>query len=508
VKDLGRWGRHTVAGAAEYGYVHAPSSQLREYIISANAPNLSAPENVNNRINRRTYVDLAGPSSAIVMANPWEKSPNGLTEVVGGRAYETAFIPFSAATQINDTETRSAMAMLQSSFWSNRITTVIGGSRDQRTVFRSSQERVPLAGFTTGVLRAVRGQEGLADPVAENYAFSAVFRATKWLSLTYSRARNNDVPVNTAANIYTVDSRFPASRGESQDVGIKLSFLDDRLFLSALYYQTSAASDNEFSRSIDNADMNNIWGALNRDGVIDPRTGRVAAASPEDTTAQTFDQQSSGYELQLTANLTPNWRLFLVGSMSWAERTNIAPEMRQHLAEVRPLWEANRQRALVTPTGGLQTVGDMLGEIDRQVLANMVVADGRRPIGQVPYKVAMRTTYEFSGDALKGFSLGGGARYLGRPIIGNIPGSVAADGTITPFIYYRGAEQFFVDANISYQRRIRAFGRAITWRLQLNVDNVLDNDEFVRMRVSPTGALQNYRFNDPREWILTSRFSF
>jgi outer membrane receptor protein involved in Fe transport len=65
-----------------------------------------------------------------------------------------------------------------------------------------------------------------------------------------------------------------------------------------------------------------------------------------------------------------------------------------------------------------------------------------------------------------------------------------------------------VDANVSYQRRLRAFGRSVAWRLQLNVDNVLDNDEFVRMRVSPTGALQNYRFNDPREWILTSRFSF
>jgi iron complex outermembrane recepter protein len=506
--EFGRWGTHTLAGVAEYGYTHAPSQQLREYIISPTAPNLASPENVNNRIYRRTYVDLNGPSSAIVMANPWANNPSGLTETLGGRTYESALIPFSAGTQITDVETKSMIAMLQSSFWRNRVNTIVGGSRDQRTVFRSTQERVPQPGFTSGILRAVRSQTGVEDPTATNYAFSANFRATDSVSVSYSTARNNDVPVNTAAIIYTSDSRFPAAKGQSEDVGVKFTLLENRVFLSAIYFQTSSVSENEFSTGVSNADMNNIWGALNRDGIIDPRTGRIAAASPESSTAQTFDQRTQGYELELTANLTPNWRLFLVGSRSRTARTNIGPEMLAHLAEVRPLWEANRTRALATPSGAVQTIGAMLTEIDRQIETNYRLADGRLPIGQVPHKLALRSTYEFSRGSLNGVGVGGGARYLGRPVIGFVPGSIDAGGNLKPFSYFYGSEQAFVDLNLSYRRKVNVLGRSVMWSLRLNIDNVFNNDAFVRMRVSESGALQNYRFNDPREWILTSRFAF
>ncbi len=511
-QDLGRWGRHTIAGVHENAWSINFANQGREYVTSSNAPSLASPENVSNRVYRRTYVDLTGPSDRIVMANPWAATTSGLVENVSGATYQTAFISFGAGTQITEVQTGSAIAMLQSSFWRDRIKTVIGASRDERTVTRSTQDRVPLPGFTSGILRAVRGQVGADDPVANNYAFSGVYHTTDWLSLTYSQARNNDVPNNTAAIIYGPDglslSRFKAAEGKSEDIGLKLDLFEKRVFVNLLYYQTSAAGDNEFALGVTNADMNNIWGALNRDGVIDPNTRQVAAAAPEASTAQTFDQRSQGYELSLTANLTPQWRMLVSGSRSVATRTNIGSEMLAHLAAVRPLWEANRTRLLATQTGTLRTIGDMLGEIDRQVTSNYVVADGRRYIGQSRHKLSARTSYDFASGALKGVSVGGGLRYSGKPILGYIPGSVSASGVVTPFQYYFGSEQVFVDVNISYRRRFPVFNRAVMWSLQLNVDNALDNDAFVRLRVSDTGALQNYRFNDPREFILTSRLSF
>jgi len=509
--DLGRWGQHTLAGVEEYAWSLNNANPTREYIISSNAPSLAAPENVNNRVYRRTYITLGAPSEQLVLADQYAGNTNGLTEAVSGSAFQTAFIPFGAGTQITEVRTLSTIGMLQSSFWKKRINTTIGVSRDERTVYRSTQVRDALAGFTTGVLRAVRGTVGADDPVATNYTFSGVYHVTDWLSLSYSKARNNDVPNNTAAIIYGSDglsrARFNAAEGQSEDVGIKLDLFNHRIFINALYYQTSAAGDNEFATSLNNADMNNIWGALNRDGVIDPNTGVVAAAAPEASTAQTFDQRSQGYEVTMTANLTPNWRVFMSGSRSYATRTNIGPEMQAHFAAVRPLWDANRTRALANPSGNLLTIGDMLAQLDAQAQTNFVVADGRRPIGQIPYKFNLRTTYDRTSGWLKGVSAGFGVRYSGKPVIGIIPGSVAA-GVVTPFQYYEGSEQVFVDTNLSYRRKVRLFGHAAMWSLQLNVDNLLDNDAFVRMRVSDTGSLQNYRFNDPREWILTTRFTF
>ena len=52
------------------------------------------------------------------------------------------------------------------------------------------------------------------------------------------------------------------------------------------------------------------------------------------------------------------------------------------------------------------------------------------------------------------------------------------------------------------------FGRSVLWSLQLNVNNFLDNDSFIRTRQASDGTLVSYRWNPPREWVLTSRFSF
>lgn len=511
--DLGRWGgRHTVGGVQEFGWNLNYANPTREYIVSPNTPAPASPEAVGNRIYRRTYVDLHGPSSAIVLADQYRATTSGLTEPVSGAAYQTAFISFGPGTQITEARNLSTIAMLQSAFFKNRLQTIVGASRDQRRVYRSTQVRDPLPGFTTGILRAVRSHAGVDDPATTNYTLSAVYHVRPWVALTYSQARNNDVPNNTAAIMYGPDgvslTRFKAAEGKSEDMGLKFDLLDRRLFVNLLYYQTSAAGDNEFSIGINNGDMNNIWGALNRDGVVDPLTGQVAAAAPEASTAQTFDQRSQGYELSVTANLTPHWRLVLGGSRSIASRTHIGTEMQAHLAAVRPLWEANRARALATPSGDLQTIGDMQAQIDRQAQTNFGLADGRRPIGQVPLKLNLRTNYDGTGERLKGFSVGGGLRYTGRPIIGFIPGSVSVAGVVTPFQYYKGSDQFFADINLSYRRKIRLLGRATTWSIQLNVDNLLDNDAFVRMRVDAAGVLQNYRFNDPREWIVTTRLVF
>lgn len=510
--DLGRWGQHTIAGVGEYGASLTDSIQLREYVTSPNAPSLTSPEAVANRIYRRTYLTLGAPSNQLVLADQFALDANGKTEAVSGSVYQTAFIPFSAGTQITEVRTLSTIAMWQSAYWQKRVHTIVGVSRDERTVYRSTQVRDPLPGFATGVLRAVRSDTGASDRVATNYNFSGVYHVRDWLALTYSQARNNDVPNNTAAIMYGPDgvsfARFKAAQGKSEDIGFKLDLLARRLFLNAQYFQTSAVGDNEFSTGVANTDMNNIWGALNRDGVVDPLTGQIAAAAPEASSAQTFDQRSQGYEIALTANLTPEWRASFSGSRSFASRTNIGPEMLAHLAAVRPLWEANRTRALANPSGGLLTIGDMLTQIDRQVQTNYEIANGRRPLGQIPVKFTCRTTYDFSHGWAKGFSAGGGVRYLGKPIIGLVPGSVGTDGTVTPFRYFWGSDQVFVDTNLSYRCKVRPFGRAALWTIQLNIDNLLNNDAFVRMRVDTNGTLQNYRFNEPREIVFTNRLSF
>ena len=206
----------------------------------------------------------------------------------------------------------------------------------------------------------------------------------------------------------------------------------------------------------------------------------------------------------LTANPTPNWRAFLNYSSETTTRSNIGQEQQAYIAANRDLWLRNGGVALIDGTG--RTVAQAVAAIDQLAFSNFVLADNKRPLGQIRHKFNVRTNYDFTREGLKGFSVGGGARYLSRPVIG-FTATGTLGGPITRTTFY-GSEQAFFDANASYRRKIPLLGRSVLWSLQLNVNNVLDNDSFVRLRQASDGTLVNYRFNAPREWILTSRFAF
>lgn len=82
-------------------------------------------------------------------------------------------------------------------------------------------------------------------------------------------------------------------------------------------------------------------------------------------------------------------------------------------------------------------------------------------------------------------------------------------GTSTAIVrsVFYGSEQGFVDVNAACRRKIQFAGKSVMWSLQTNLNNVLNNDAFVRLQLATDGTLVNYRFNPPLEWVITSRFS-
>ena len=503
-KELGRWGTHTLAGVYQYNFAKQSQAVIREQIISPNAPSLATAENNNNRIFRRTYVDLAGPSDRIVMADYRKQDVNGLREPVGNVAYATAWIPFNANTQLNSNDGTTMIGMLQSSFWKDRVQTIFGGSRDQRTDYNGTQVRLAQPGFAQGILSPIRSNVG-NDTKASSVSFSGVFHATDWLSLTYSKAENSGLPSSTGRLNQPAGGfmRPPVPRGRSQDVGVKLDLWQHRVFLTAQYFETAAEHDFDFI-AVMTTSINPIWNALDSAGVL--AANRLVLADVQDTaTGASFDSKTQGYEVELTANPTEHWRLFFNYSRETTTRSNIGQEQQAYIANFRDLWLRNGGVVLIDGTG--RTVTQAVAAVDASAFSNFVLADSKRPLGQIEHKMNLRTNYDFAGERLKGFSVGGGVRYLGRPIIG-----FTATGTSTSNLVrttYYGSEQIFVDANASYRRKLPAiFGKSLMWSLQLNMNNVFDNDSFVRLRQASDGTLVNYRWNPPREWILTSRFSF
>lgn len=501
--DFGpRFGRHTLAGVFQYNHQNYSQYVTREQII-ANPLNTSTPENNANRVFRRTYVDLNGPSDQIVMANPLlMPSVTGLTEALGGKTVQTAWIPFNTGTQLNSNRQTSYIAALQSAWFRDRLHTVVGASRDQRTDYYSTQGRTPLAPFTNGVITAIPGAVPFENS-ANSVSFSAVVRVIDAVSLTYSQAKNAGLP-NPTGTLRTPTGHPPSPKGKSQDYGVKLDLFDHRLFVTASRFKSGDKDDFDFTGVLA-ATINPIWNGLDAAGLLTP-SGRQLDQVLDRTNGSTRDTDSEGYEVELTANPSTNWRIYANYTNSSTKVTNIGREMQAYIESNRAFWNQNANVAISDTTTTARTVGSQLAVIDRAMFNQFVVQDGREPLGQMRHKFNLRTGYDFSEGMLKGVTVGGGARYNSANLI-SFAAVADSENNITRVEKY-GSPQLYLDVNVGYGRKFTAFHRSVRWSLQLNINNVLNNDAFVRMKESETGQLLSYRFNRPLEWIVTNRFEF
>lgn len=496
-KDFGAWGRHTLATVGAYEYTKISIQSLREQIISPNAPNRASAFNNANRIIRRTYVDLNGPSKNIVMA-PYNKQALGtFVETVSGQTYTTALVPFNPNSVLNSYEEKTLIGMLQSSFWKNQIKTIVGISRSSRDDYTSTSVLRPVEGFTNGLPYPVRSQTP-TETTADAISLSGVFQVTDWLGLTYSQAANKGLP-NFRGRLNSVSSdpgsftRPPTPEGESTDIGFKLDLLQNRLFITAQYFETSAKRDFNFGTI--SPSINPIWSALEQARVVPEGTQARS-------TGRTFDSTTEGFELELTANFTENWRIFLNYSNSKTTFRNLGQEDFAYIANWRPLWEANQALPLAN---GLDTIGTQLVALDNRTFTEFTLADGKPPLGQMRHKLNVVTNYEFTEGFMKNFTVGVGSRFTSAPINGYA--ATGTPGNVTSTVSY-GSEQIFFDVNTGYRRKVQVMGKSVMWSLQANIKNVLNNDAFIRINTARDGILTAYRFNAPLEWIITTKFSF
>ena len=129
--------------------------------------------------------------------------------------------------------------------------------------------------------------------------------------------------------------------------------------------------------------------------------------------------------------------------------------------------------------------------------------------------------YEFQGQTLKGFGVGGGVRWLDKSALGYPLANFRADLTPIPDgappqpgdirisdvrnPYYGPAETRY-DAWVSYGTTVLRGKYGL--KLQLNVRNLLTEDELVPAVINPDGSVPVWSVAEGRKYTLTARFSF
>jgi outer membrane receptor for ferric coprogen and ferric-rhodotorulic acid len=308
--------------------------------------------------------------------------------------------------------------------------------------------------------------------------------------------------------------------GEGRDYGLKFSFLDGRI--NAVLTRFEVAQTNAATGLDGNVTgyINAIWTTIQNNG---PNTIQTDVQNPQGHHvggSDTRAQESTGWELELTANPTRGWRVSFNISKSENVVSGLGENVAAYLQKHRAEWQArsalnyntSAPPGFLTNSGGSNTIGALITGLDG-ILAFTKSGENQTEVNIRPWNANAFTAYRFSEGPLRNLTIGGGVNHRGKAIVGvKAPASATApDQSVQIF---KGNAYYLVNAMIAYEFRPRD---KFSMRAQLNVENLLDNDELqvlasnygVSQPPLNTGTINKWYYHlEPRRYSLSLTFGF
>lgn len=365
--------------------------------------------------------------------------------------------------------------------------------------------------------------------VGINRNVGAVLRPFKWVSFFYNRSTTFDL------NIGRYDpfgNDIPGAGGVGKDYGIRLDLWTDKVSLRLNKYENSVGPQRASNQI--NQLRDPFFDVENRALQLDPNLktinikdgnmrGYRVAGRPNYFIMS--DAASDGYELEL--NLTPvrNWNIRINGAKSDAVESNIGGPWFAWGAERLPVWQSvvakNGERDAngnpvtwnTAPFNPSQPGGQTLAQyyqanVVGRSYAFISAADGRSTDTARNARANFITNYHFTGERLKGFNIGGAARWRAKPTIGY--GTALSSSGVTVLDLdkaYKGKEEFYLDGILGYSGKLKAFS-GMSYRLQLNVRNLLDEHKPIPIQTWTTGEVVKLATVEPRVYVMTFSVNF
>jgi outer membrane receptor protein involved in Fe transport len=250
-----------------------------------------------------------------------------------------------------------------------------------------------------------------------------------------------------------------------------------------------------------------------------PNGGNWSATRPPNV-GNVADTLSEGWEFEGTYNPTRNWRITYNAAMQEARKSNVGADFAEFIRRNLPLWtDGNGQRATnIRAMEGFEDI-TYFGSFGTSQLGNLAInnmyvpylnalAANGSPVQELRrWRFNAVTNYDFRTGKLKGFSIGGAARWQDRVAIG-FPAKRNEAGA---WVYdvsnpYYGSDDLKFDAWLRYGRR--AFGDKVRWSIQLNVRDLMAGDDLIAVTAQPNGQVASARIPQPNKWTVTNTFEF
>lgn len=229
----------------------------------------------------------------------------------------------------------------------------------------------------------------------------------------------------------------------------------------------------------------------------------------------TSDMVAKGYEIELNAQITDNWRFTLNASRIKSVMDNLgqSPAPGGKMTMIDYLLDFDR-RLNETIMGDLRIWGggstsnareNWNGYANGDLKARLAEQGTVVPENRLWHWNAI-TNYDFREGRLRGWNVGGAARYHSAATLAYKP--VQNPGYISYDLNspYKDDNELVFDAWVGYRRKI--LDGKVDWRTQLNVQNIGVGNELVPVTVQPDGTPALYRIRASQRFFITSTFSF
>ena len=461
-------------------------------------------------------------------------------------------------------EINSGALTLQSHWLSDHLTTLVGWRRDQSDAFTSGD----LPRLSTGDLdvskyrllpSASREIDSWTKSVVLKYPqrYLPAFLRDNEFRLYWNDSENFS-PVGQRRNVWNEEIGSPSAR--TREYGVMLTLLRGKLDLRLNRFETSIVNDGisgvgnpygylntmivrmvtahqlnlrpadygynhpsfqtfeDVARAFYATMPQRLQDHMGPDYNFDPKfvgTGSTLVWEGATITnrAAVSDTVSTGLELEVIWNPLRNWRISLGVAKNEAVKADVA---RDEL-EFAYTWISNLQTmyngALLQGWRNPPTEsGPPLAQYTAETVSDIETAaalSGTKTPEIRKWRANLVTRYEFTSGFLRGFSIGGAARWqdkvgIGYPFLLDANGKEYADITQP----YYGPDELQIDASLGYRRRISLFRHAVDWNVGLNIYNLIASDDLIPIRANADGSWGTVRIPPHRTWMLSTAFRF
>ncbi len=407
-----------------------------------------------------------------------------------------------------------AQVVSSTTLFNDRLS-ILSGIRSDRLkrLIRQQIGNDPVTGYTLyggfdPALKANRvGYEDVSRVKVTSSNIGVVGYILPWLAVQANYSENFGLPT-TGVNKYD-GSTFAPTRGKGQDLGLKFSLPNNKLYAVLTRYDSE-----QVERIIGGANVGNIQNIWRNLG--DSTDDKIGFNYRD-----TEDIEATGWEFEIVTNAIPNFTF----TANWArpdatiiqQRPGLQAYYDANLAE----WNRRAETLALTNAALANTVRNDITAV-RTTLEG--IARGATNNNTFKNSVNFYGSYSVRSGPLQGLNVGGGGNWRDKRKVGNVDARLKfSTNAATPtqvreaaFDYLYAPATFEASMHASYDLRMIKRFRT---RLQLNVSNLLNNRDLVitgfgTYNVGGVGAGRlvqtdnGFYYLNPRKFTLSTVVNF